>query len=118
MLRARAALRHHKDVLAVLHVWWQTAQRSMQSGGDTLASALAKGPYVEMMLKVYKCMIREFDEAEARECADEDWARDSDNGADLDRERFSIEPQTRNVQCAKRDRSTRCADCVLCAADS
>ena len=50
-LQARADTRHHKDVLEVLHIWWQAAQRSLQSGGDESASVLGKAQYVDMMRK-------------------------------------------------------------------
>ena len=87
-LQARAACRTHKEVLAVLQVWWQAAQRSLQSGGDRSASELGKERYVAMMRKIYKTMIEDYDEAEALECALEDWERDRQGRDEMARSHF------------------------------
>lgn len=87
-LQARGACRHDKAVLAALNVWWQTAQRSLQSGGDVSACTLCKTHYVAMMKKIYKVMIEEYDDDEATACAEEDWQLDLQGYSTLDRGRF------------------------------
>eukprot|EP00325_Prymnesiales_sp_UTEX-LB-985_P005232 CAMPEP_0174699598 /NCGR_PEP_ID=MMETSP1094-20130205/4830_1 /TAXON_ID=156173 /ORGANISM="Chrysochromulina brevifilum, Strain UTEX LB 985" /LENGTH=784 /DNA_ID=CAMNT_0015896965 /DNA_START=84 /DNA_END=2440 /DNA_ORIENTATION=+ len=87
-LQARASCRQHADVVSVLHVWWQTAQRSLQSGGDSHASTLGEDRYVHMLVKIYKTMIEAYDEAEARECAADDWERDRQGHETINRIHF------------------------------
>jgi hypothetical protein len=53
-LAERAAARTHKDVVAVLQVWWEAALRSLRSGGDERTHEVGKVKYVQMMKKIYK----------------------------------------------------------------
>ena len=53
-LAERAAARTHRDVLSVLHVWWEAALRSLRSGGDARAHEVGKPNYMAMMRKIYK----------------------------------------------------------------
>ena len=87
-MAARAQTRDHKDVLAILHVWWQAALRSLHGGNDTSKSEVGKARYVAMMGKIYKTMMEEYDEEEAVQCAEEDWEMDRQGRDALDRTRF------------------------------
>ena len=49
---ARQRLRNHRLVLEALHMWWEAAQRSLQSGGgDIRADALHREGYSLMMTR-------------------------------------------------------------------
>ena len=93
-VQKRAAVRHDAGVLKYLHVWWETALRSMrrslQSGRSHTHSehGLSKEEYISMMKKIYKVMIDEYDEDDALECAEEDWEKDAQGSTALSRELF------------------------------
>ena len=88
-LQKRLELRHNKQVVDELQVWWCTAQRSMQSGGDSTASELDREHYMVMCVRIYKAMMEDFDLAEAEKNAADDWENDCAPGEQgLGRERF------------------------------
>lgn len=64
------------------------ALRSMQTAGELEVSRLSKPRYVEMLKKMYRAMIDDYDEDDALECAEEDWERDARGEATLGRELF------------------------------
>ena len=88
-LERRLRLRSDEAVLEVLQDWWSTAQRSMRSENPwNKGTGLGREDYVRICVKIYKAMIKEFDEGEALECAQDDWCNDSKGEEELTRERF------------------------------
>lgn len=89
-LDLRGALRHEPAIVAELQVWWEAAQRSLQSGPDPTASAIPKADYLRMSRMLSKVMLSEadFDRDEAQAAAEEDWAEDAGGGDEMARERF------------------------------
>ena len=78
-LAARVALRQHPDVLDALRVWWTTARRSVEQRGRaemSEKSEMSREQYVLCSMKMYKALIMEWDEDDARESAVDDWQRD------------------------------------------
>ena len=86
-LAKRQSLRQDANVLEALQQWWSCAQRSMQSEKHE-GTSLSRDNYVRICLKVYKAMIEDFVEAEAAECAAQDWVQDSKGESELSRELF------------------------------
>ena len=84
-LKARANCRSHKDVLEVLQAWWEMVQRSHLPPEEYM---LGKDGYCDVMLRIYKTMMEEFDADEARECAEEDWEMDRQGQNSLTRTMF------------------------------
>ena len=68
-IETRAALRKSPEVIAELQQWWETAQRSMQSGADASASELAKDEYILVSRKLSKVMLEEWSDDIAQELA-------------------------------------------------
>ena len=88
-LERRAQLRSDKAVLEVLQDWWLTAQHSMRSENQwSKGTTLGRDDYVRICVKIYKAMIQDYDEAEALECAQDDWRNDCKGEEELSRERF------------------------------
>lgn len=89
---ARAALRVHPLMAEVLEVWWETAIRSSCSEegaghpADLDHARLGEAGYIEMVRKICKAMICEYDEAEATAIAQEDWLADAKGGDSIGRE--------------------------------
>ena len=84
----RQALRYHPRVLEALQLFWEAAQRSMQSGGDSSASELSQEGHALMLRRIYKVMIREFDSDDCDKCIAEDWERDAKGKDKLSRKLF------------------------------
>ena len=76
-LEARSHLRLHSGVVEELQRWWETAQRSLQSGPDPSASEMAKNDYIRISRLLSKAMLPQFDVAEAHAEAEKDWEEDS-----------------------------------------
>ena len=102
MLEQRTAIRGAKPVVDILHIWWETAlacdpasrwpsqQQHAEARAHACAAVAATGEsgmqeatlsregYLVMLSKLYKVMIEtgEYDAAEARACAAEDYDRD------------------------------------------
>ena len=87
MVEQRRALRQHPEVIETIEVWWSTAQRSLEQEGRTV-DGLSHDRYVLMSTKMYKAMMREYDEEEARASAEADWEEDSAGEALLSKRRF------------------------------
>ena len=101
-LQRRYQLRQHPDVVEVLQMWWSTAQCSMPQGGaTTLRPAdrhhpdLAREDYVFLSVSVYRVMIEEYDEHEARQCAHDDWEHDSRGEPRMLRAALQLAPASR-----------------------
>ena len=75
-----------KEVRAALHLWWSTAQRTCNE------ISLDKATYFAIYKLLFKALAKEvgdkYDEEEALECAEEDFANDSPDGQALPREAF------------------------------
>lgn len=83
MMRKRFALRNSTMVLAALGRWWSTIMHSASPFDAPKIGAfgergLARGGYDLVFLKVFRCMLEEFDESEAKRTLDEDWLADSE----------------------------------------
>lgn len=90
VLVKRSELFDDPAVREVLHVWWETALRSLHSSGEAEAdtTAIPQAQYILMQRKIYKAMMEEFDEADASRCALEDWERDARGESTLSRKLF------------------------------
>lgn len=86
-LKARAQIRYHNDVDEELQRWWQCSLTSMKEERRA-HGILSKEDYVVLSLKLNKCMVPQFDEAEARAAAEVDWVNDSKGEAHLTRATF------------------------------
>ena len=84
----RQKLRYDRRVLRVLQQFWEAAQRSLQSGGDAHAADLHKEGHRLMLRRIYRLMIKDFDEAACDASISEDWARDAKGAETLSRKRF------------------------------
>ena len=84
----RQVLRYHPKVLAALQLFWEAAQRSLQSGGDTSANELHRKGHALMLRRIYRVMIRDFDAADCERCIAEDWERDARGKDALSRKLF------------------------------
>ena len=82
----RMHLRRTKEVRAALHLWWSTILRT------TAGTSLDKPSYLAVYRLLFKALAKEsgdkYDEEEALECAEEDWANDSADGESVPREAF------------------------------
>jgi len=87
-MQRRQELRYHRLVLESLQSLWEAAQRSLQSGGDTSASELHRDGHALMLRRVYRLMIRDFDDADCDRWIAEDWSHDSRGRAALCRKSF------------------------------
>lgn len=90
VIELRAKLRIHPDVVEQLQLWWNTAQNSMRQahGADYEASAVTRNEYVKVSRLLSKVMLEEFDEDQAQQCAEEDFATDAKGQETLSREQF------------------------------
>lgn len=94
MMERRAALRESKDVRDILQIWWETAIAS--DGNNSVRAkpgadiALSKAGYLSVMRKLYKVMVEtgEYDDEEARVCAEEDYERDLQGSPEMTRTLF------------------------------
>ena len=90
----RFALRRHAQVREVLHNgWWMTALRTLQAQSPEAESPiLDKTSYTRIYKLLFRALARtakeKYIEAEAQECAEEDWAADSRDGVSMPRELF------------------------------
>lgn len=87
-LEARARLRKMPAINHELHKWWETAQRSMQSAGDSTRDELSRDEYIRLSRLLSKAMIPDFDSKEAQQAAVEDWASDASSEGHMPRGRF------------------------------
>ena len=93
MMRRRLALRNDSSVVAALDAWWDTAMQSLTDEDAPIIGAfgergLSRSGYDKIYLKIFRCMLRELDEAEAMKTLDEDWKDDSGGSAVLTREQL------------------------------
>ena len=61
--KSRFALRRSPAVRAALQEFWESALRSMQSGGDLSVSSVDQIGYSIMMERIYRTLIEECDDA-------------------------------------------------------
>jgi len=90
-LDARCALRHDPIVSAQLRNWWKATQNLLTIRGKPIGASggvVEEAEYAEIFRKVYKAMIEEYDEAEARRCVRDDWREDSGGQPHLSAEQF------------------------------
>lgn len=92
MMRRRLALRNDTCVLVELEAWWLTAMHSLSEEEAPRRAfgrrAIARAGYDHVYLNIFRCMLREVDEVEAKQTLDEDWIADSDGNDVLSKERF------------------------------
>ena len=115
-LQKRYKLRNHPDVVEILQSWWSTAQRNMQMYGDRSAALLERENYVQVSMLLYKAMMEEYDEAEARASAEDDWEHDSKGEERMGRERFMDSIFELADMCASRGLQTLGPQAAACAA--
>ena len=89
----RFALRRDKDVRQALHLWWTAALRTIQAENPEIEiPVLDKETYIRIYKLIFRALAKEvrekYDEEEAIECAEEDWAADSRDGETMPREQF------------------------------
>ena len=79
----RMALRRTPQVVEVLQIWWLTAQHSQQRDlghtGEELWY-LEKSQYVRVITKLYRAMVKEWNEEDALEVAEDAWRKDAEDG--------------------------------------
>lgn len=71
---------HSKAVCRAIGMWWTVVPKLPDSGG----ARVGKEAYVAMSARVQRALNALYDEAEARECAEEDWEEDRCGFEDLD----------------------------------
>jgi hypothetical protein len=89
----RLALRREASVRDVLHLWWMAFLRTLRPGlEEDEIPMMGKAMYVRMYELIFRALssIEEehYEEAEARQCAEEDWASESADGVTMAREVF------------------------------
>ena len=89
----RFALRRDKDVRQALHLWWTAALRTIQAENPEIEiPVLDKETYIRIYKLIFRALAKEvrekYDDEEAIECAEEDWAADSRDGETMPREQF------------------------------
>ena len=83
-LQRRYQIRRHPDVVRALQDWWSAAQSSVQGGGDgSRVEHLSRDDYCAMCIRIYRAMLENYDEDEARESAEADWEHDTRGAAGL-----------------------------------
>ena len=87
-LAQREELRYHPRVLEALQSFWEAAQRSLQSGGDASASELHREGHAIMLKRIYRVMIKHFDQDDCDRCIADDWKRDTKGKDVLTRKAF------------------------------
>ncbi|KOO25169.1 hypothetical protein Ctob_001743 [Chrysochromulina tobinii] len=83
----RMKLRAHPAVLAKLQMWWECMIASVQSV-DPERTTIDKASYVRVSRLLHKAIIEEWDEADATQCAEEDWKNDAGGRTSIDQGRF------------------------------
>ncbi|KOO22721.1 hypothetical protein Ctob_008296 [Chrysochromulina tobinii] len=85
----RHKLRFDRRVLEVLQAFWEASQRSIQSDdrGDA-CEVLSKEAHANMLKRVYRVMIKNYNEVEAEQSIAEDWVRDAKGKDWLTRKQF------------------------------
>ena len=86
--KSRFALRRSPAVRAALQEFWESALRSMQSGGDLSVSSVDQIGYSIMMERIYRTLIEECDEDDVHDTIEEDWDADSKGEDSMDRSAF------------------------------
>ena len=86
-LARRLRLRTHKRVRDELHNFWICAQLSY-GGGDEFASTIGFEGYAEMLRRIYRVVLRTYDEADATREIASDWARDAKGAERMTRVAF------------------------------
>ena len=89
----RLALRREASVRDVLHLWWMTFLRTLRPGLEVdEIPMMGKAMYVRMYELIFRALAtieeEQYEEAEARQCAEEDWASESADGVTMAREVF------------------------------
>ena len=116
----RQKLRYDRRVLRVLQQFWEAAQRSLQSGGDAHAADLHKEGHRLMLRRIYRLMIKDFDEAACDASISEDWARDAKGAETLSRKRFCdaffelADTWTRGISGVEYAHMRRCVSAHAC----
>lgn len=92
-LEARFALRTSTPVQDALHLWWEAALWSMQSGGERDACSVCHDRYVSLFMSIYRQLVPGrvtscTYQADARCSAEADWAHDTKGQACLERADF------------------------------
>ena len=91
-LQLRYKLRRNPEVMHELHLWWETALRSMKHGGagavEPAGAVAPRDDYFSLCRCVYKALYEDYDRDEAQACAEEDWVNDCGGAMTLSRERF------------------------------
>ena len=85
----RHKLRFDRRVLEVLQAFWEASQRSIQSDdrGDA-CEVLSKEAHANTLKRVYRVMIKNYNEVEAEQSIAEDWVRDAKGKDWLTRKQF------------------------------
>ena len=85
----RHKLRFDRRVLEVLQAFWEASQRSIQSDdrGDA-CEVLSKEAHANMLKRVYRVMIKNYNQVEAEQSIAEDWVRDAKGKDWLTRKQF------------------------------
>ena len=83
----RMKLRAHPTVLAKLQMWWECMIASVQSV-DPERITIDKASYVRVSRLLHKAIIEEWDEADATQCAEDDWKNDAGGRSSIDQGRF------------------------------
>ena len=78
----RLALRREASVRDVLHLWWMTFLRTLRPGlEEDELPMMGKAMYVRMYELIFRALAsmeeEQYEETEARQCAEEDWASES-----------------------------------------
>ena len=89
----RLALRREASVRDVLHLWWMAFLRTLRPGlEEDEIPMMGKAMYVRMYELIFRALTsieeEQYEEAEARQCAEEDWASESADGVTMPREVF------------------------------
>ena len=91
-LGQRQRLRYDRRVNEMLHVFWEAALRSAKpihaGGGDMHAPGLDRAGHAMMLKRLYRVMIKDFNEAECSRSIQDDWLSDAKGETLLHRRAF------------------------------
>lgn len=71
---------HSKEVCRAIGMWWTVVPKIPSSNG----TRISKTEYVAMSRRIQRALDTLYDEAEAQQCAEEDWEEDSCGFTDMD----------------------------------
>ena len=86
IMQSRRKLRQSPVLLEVLEMWWKTALGSTNSASTLYPDVLRKKGYIQMVRKIYKAVVEDYDEDDCQQTAEEDWDADSRGKYYLDQE--------------------------------